>query len=167
MTSGEVLLTALAAAIIVVGVVGTILPILPGLPLIWVTMLGYGLMTEFGVAGWLAMAVATFLVGYGMYVNVRIPQRSASGSGLSIKAQILAAVVAVIGFFAFPPFGAVVGFVGAVYAIRWRDTRNTGDAWQSTKAISIALLKVSAAQVAIGIVMFVAWAGWAGTIALT
>jgi uncharacterized protein len=167
MTSGEILLTALAAAIITVGVIGTILPILPGLPLIWATMLGYGLMTEFGVAGWLAMAVATFLVVYGMYLNVRIPQRSASGSGLSVGAQILAAVVAVIGFFAFPPFGAAIGFVGAVYAMRWRATRNTGEAWQSTKAISIALLKASAAQVAIAIAMFFTWVGWAGAIALT
>ncbi|MGF1667700.1 MAG: DUF456 domain-containing protein [Acidimicrobiia bacterium] len=167
MTSAEILLTALAAAIIMVGVIGTILPILPGLPLIWATMIGYGLMTEFGVAGWLAMAVATFLVVYGMYLNVRIPQRSASGSGLSIKAQILAAVVAVIGFFAFPPFGAAIGFVGAVYAMRWRDTRDTSVAWHSTKATSIALLKASAAQVAIAIVMFVAWLGWVGTIALT
>ncbi len=167
MTSGEILVTMFAAAVIVTGVIGTILPILPGLFLIWITMLGYGILTEFGVAGWIAMVVATFLVGYGMYLNVRIPQRSAAGSGLSVQAQILAAVVGVIGFFAFPPFGAAIGFVGAVYAMRWRDTRDAGDAWRSTKAISIALVKASAAQVAVAIAMFVAWAGWAGTLALT
>ena len=111
MTSLEVLVTLSAAVLIVLGVAGTIVPILPGLFLIWAAMLGYGIVIGMGWVGWTAMALATALVALGLYLNLRIPQRSAAGAGLSVKAQLLAVALAVAGLFLLPPFGAPLGFV--------------------------------------------------------
>nr|MBA3289934.1 DUF456 domain-containing protein [Actinomycetota bacterium] len=56
MDTGIALLVAVAMA---AGLVGTLLPLLPGLPIIWVAALVYGLLTEFGTAGWVAFALIT------------------------------------------------------------------------------------------------------------
>lgn len=167
MTGSQLLITALAAALMVLGVVGTIVPILPGLALVWVTMAAYGVLVGFGWAGWAAMAVATALVGLGLYLNIRIPQRSASGVGLTVKAQVVAVTLALAGFFLLPPFGAPVGFVLGVFLMRLNTTGSRTEAWTSTKTIVAALLRASLAQFACGVGMFVAWLGWVATVALS
>jgi uncharacterized protein len=165
MTSFELATTALVAVLIVIGVVGTIVPILPGLGLIWVAMLGYGIALGFGVPGWIAMAIASALVVLGLYLNVRIPQRSAAGTGLSVRAQLVAVGLAVVGFFTFPPFGVPIGFVGGVYLMRLQATGDRSQAWSSTKTIVGALIRASIAQFACAVAMFLVWAGWAVALA--
>lgn len=167
MTPSELLVTVIVAIAIVTGIVGTVVPILPGLGLIWVAMLVYGVLLGFGWAGWVAMTLATLLVAAGTYLGLRIPQRSASGTGLSIGAQLLALGLAVVGLVVFPPFGFAIGFVLAVYLVRWRATGDRSEAWSSTKTIIGALVRASAAQVACAVVMFIVWGGWAVALALS
>lgn len=167
MTPSELLVTVIAAVAIVAGIVGTVIPILPGLGLIWVVMLVYGILLGFGWAGWTAMMLATLLVVAGTYLGLRIPQRSAAGTGLSIGAQLLAVGLAVVGLVVFPPFGFAIGFVLAVYLVRWRATGDRSEAWSSTKTIIGALLRASAAQVACAVVMFIVWGAWVVAVAMS
>lgn len=166
MNASEWVFTALVGAAIVIGVAGTIVPILPGLLLVWASLLAYGVIMGFGTIGWVAVIVATALLILGFYLNVRIPQKSAAGSGLTVKAQLVAVALAVIGLFVIPPFGAPVGFVLGVFLMRLRSTGDKAQAWTSTKVTVVALLKASAAQVACAIGMFAVWLVWVGVLAL-
>ncbi len=158
--SNELFVTVLVALAIVVGIVGTLAPVVPGLALVWVAMLLYGVTLGFGWIGAIAMLVATLLVGLGMYLGVRIPQRTASRSGVSIRGQFLGLLLAVVGFFAIPVVGAPVGFVFGVWLVRRQDTGDSGEAWRSTKAAIGSMVRASAAQALCGLGMAAAWAVW-------
>lgn len=166
MTGFEAVVTIATGVVILVGIAGTMLPILPGLLLIWAAVVGYGLFVDHGVAGWTAVTLATMLAGIGLFLNVRIPQRSASASGMSVSAQIVALILAVLGFFLVPVVGFPLGFVLGTFLMRLRTTGDTREAWISTRKTLVALLKASAAQALCGIGMFVVWLGWAVTVAL-
>lgn len=159
--SNEAFITVLTGLAIAVGVIGTLVPIIPGLALSWLAMVVFGLVLGFGVEGWLAMAIATSLAVLGIYLGIRIPQRTAALGGLSIRGQLVGLALAVIGFFALPVIGAPVGFVGGVWIVRRRDTGDGRAAWVSTRETIRAMFRASAAQALCGLGMGLAWAVWA------
>jgi uncharacterized protein YqgC (DUF456 family) len=151
----------LIAGTILLGVVGTIVPLLPGLALVWVAALVWGLATDFGTAGTLAMVVITFLFGIGAYLSLRIPQRTAAAEGLSIRGMIFGVMLAIAVGIVIPVVGIPVGFVLGVWIVRIAETGNSGAAFRSALATTGALVKASAAQFGIGIAMGVVWLLWA------
>lgn len=161
MTGYEWAATIVVGLVILVGVAGTFLPVLPGLFLVWSSVLAYGLLVGFGVVGWIAVAVVTGLLAFGLYLNVRIPQKSAAESGLGIAAQVFGLALALIGFFIVPVVGFPLGFVLGVYVVRYRKTGNAADAWASTVKSIASIIRASAAQAACGVGMFVVWSVWA------
>jgi uncharacterized protein YqgC (DUF456 family) len=156
----ELVVAGLVGLAILIGVLGTILPLLPGLVLIWVAIVIYGIVTGFGVVGWVATIVVTGLMLLGFYLNVRIPQRRASVSGISTAGQLLGLALAIVGFFVIPVVGAPIGFVLGVFGVRYRATRDAAIAWTGTKSVIGSLLRASAAQAAIGLAMAAVWLVW-------
>ena len=69
--SSDTLLVALVAIVMVIGVAGTVLPILPGLWVIWAAAVAYGLFAGFGIGGWIALALITFVVWLAVGEGVR------------------------------------------------------------------------------------------------
>lgn len=159
--SDELVMAVLCGLAIAIGVIGTLVPVLPGLVLVWLAMLVFGLTTSFGVVGWVAMGLGTVLVLVGFYLGVRIPQRSAARSGLSVRGQLTGALLAIVGFFAIPVIGAPLGFMVGVWWVRLRQSGDATAAWRSTRETMGSLLKASAAQALCGIGMAGSWAAWA------
>lgn len=158
--SDEILYT-LTSAVIVVGVVGTIIPLLPGLLLIWLAALSWGVLTGFGIAGWIAMILITALAATGIYLSIRIPQRSAAAQGLSITGTLFGVTLAIIGGIAIPIIGVPAGFVLGVWLVRVTHTHDAKTAFRSALSTTGALLKASAAQFGVGAVMGLVWWMWA------
>lgn len=155
-------MTELAVGLVmIVGLAGTLLPILPGPLVMWLAAVAYGLAEGFGLVGFLALALITLLLLWGAWLSVRIPQRRAAGSGLSIRAQVLAAVFAVVGFFVIPVVGAAVGFVGGVFLIRYTRERDVAGAWESTRSALGSLWRAAAAQFGTGVAAAAVWLVWA------
>ncbi len=167
MTGYELTVTVVTGVAILVGVAGTLLPVLPGLLLVWAAVVAYGMFVGFGIVGWISVIVATGFSALGLYLNFRIPQRAAAGTGLSLAAQLLGLALAVIGFFLVPVVGFPLGFVLGVFLIRLRSTRNHHEAWRSTRSIIASLLRASAVQAGCAIAIMFVWTGWAATVALT
>lgn len=143
---------------IALGIAGTVLPILPGLALVWLSSLFYGVVEGFGAVGWTAMAVITAIGASGVVAAVRVPQRAAAAGGIGIRGQVLAVVLAVIGFFAIPVVGAAVGFVAGVWlAAR---TQHGDAAWDVTRSTVRALITAAGLQFLAGIAMAVVWGVW-------
>lgn len=142
-----------------VGILGTLVPILPGLGLVWVGALAYGLSEGFGVVGWVSFALVTLVVGVGVWLGFRLPQRSAADAGLSWVGQLFAVGLAVVGFFVVPVVGAGVGFVvGVLVAV---SVRNGAVAWAATGRTLLAMLRSAAAQFAAAVVAAGVWVVWA------
>lgn len=167
MTTVELLATLIAAIAIAAGVAGTIVPVLPGLVLVWAALVFYGVLVGFGWVGWTVLGISTALLGLGTYLNVRIPQKEAATTGLTVGGQVVALALAVVGFFVVPVVGLPLGFVLGVFLVRLRATRDGAAAWRSTLAILRSLLKASAVQAACGLAMGTLWLGWVVAVALT
>jgi len=164
-TGVESLATLVVGLVMLVGVAGTFLPVLPGLFLIWAAGIGYGLVVGFDLVAWVAIIASTGLLGLGLYLNVRIPQKSAAAAGLGIPAQLFGLALAVVGFFVVPIVGFPLGFVLGVFVVRYRSTRDTSRAWSSTTKTIGAIIRASAAQAACGLGMVVVWALWVAWVA--
>lgn len=150
-----------AALVMAVGLVGIIVPSIPGLTLIWLGGLGYGLLGGFddsGIVVFVAMSVITVVGGIGGFV---LPGRAAQTAGAGRESIAIAVVCAVIGFFAIPVVGLVLGGVGGLYAAEYIRTRDRSASWRSTKATLIGFGVGAVVQLTAGLLMIVAWLVWA------
>jgi len=112
--STEILLYALAAALILVGLAGTILPALPGVPLVFAGMLVAAWAGDFSLIGWPTLTILGVLTVIAVIVDFIAGVLGAKRVGASGWALFGAAVGTVVGMF-FGLFGLLLGpFVGAV-----------------------------------------------------
>jgi uncharacterized protein len=151
---------AAVALVMAVGLIGTFLPLVPGLPLIWGAALAYGLLDGFGGVGWVAMAVITLLLVAGTVAKIVLPHRRASAVGVPRSSLVVAAVAAVIGFFAIPVVGLPLGGAAGLVAAEYRRTRDWASAWRSTKSAIVGFGYGALLELGAGMAMIVCWIAW-------
>jgi uncharacterized protein len=154
---GLVVLVALAMA---VGIVGTVVPLLPGLLLVWGAGLTYGLATGFGTVGAVAFTVITMLAVAGTLAGWVIPQRTAGKAGAPRSSLLVAAVGAVIGFFAIPVVGLPIGGLAGLYLAELHRTETAATAWRTTRATLVGIGVATLVQFLVGVAMALVWAAW-------
>jgi hypothetical protein len=152
--------TILIGLAIAVGVVGTLIPVLPGPLLVWGAALTYGIVAGFGVTGWIMMVLITIGLITALYLGVRIPQKSATGSGLGGGTQLFALALAVAGFFVVPVLGAALGFALGIWIAIYRRERYVTQANRSTLITLRAFGKATLLQFACAVGMAGAWGLW-------
>jgi uncharacterized protein YqgC (DUF456 family) len=104
----------IALLVMLVGVAGTLLPALPGLPLIWLAMLGYGLVEGFREMSPAFLAVALLVVAATQVAEHYARAWGARTFGAG-KAGAWGAVIGSIAGLFFMPIGLVLGpFLGAM-----------------------------------------------------
>ena len=95
----------------------------------------------------------------GLYLRVRVPQKSAAGTGIGLRGQLIALASAVVGFFVIPIVGAAVGFVLGVYVASFLKDRAT--AWPSTMRTIKSLFVASGIQFGAAAAMGLVRVSWA------
>lgn len=143
-----------------VGAVGTLVPLVPGLGLAWAAALVYGLVEGFGATGVTAMVVITALTAGGTAAGWVVPAKVAGKAGAGKLSIWLGIVGAVVGFFAIPVVGLVVGGVAGVYLGEWQRTGDGGMAWRATRATLTGFGVAAILQFAAAILIAVTWAVW-------
>lgn len=147
----------LVAAAMLVGIIGVFVPVLPGLLLIWAAGLVWVWQDGAGVVRVAVGVALTALLVIGSVAKYVLPARSAAGAGAPRSTLALGVAGAVVGFFAIPFAGMVVGGVGAIYLAEWRRLSDPRQAWRSTwltlRAIGIGLL----VELAAGVLMVGIW----------
>jgi uncharacterized protein len=154
------MVVALVALAMAVGVVGTVVPLVPGLALVWGAALAYGLLEGFGTTGTAAFALITALAVAGALAGWVVPTRVAGAAGAARSSILLGAVAAVVGFFAIPVVGLVVGGVAGVYAGELQHTGSGAAAWRATRATLAGFGLAALVQLGIGLAMAATWAAW-------
>jgi uncharacterized protein YqgC (DUF456 family) len=144
--------------VMLIGLVGVVVPIFPGLILV----MGAGVVWALDVGGTTAwiVVVAMIAVGVAGYVASSVlPARRAATSGAPGWVVLAGIVGMVVGFFAIPVVGALIGFPAGVFVAELARHRQPGPAWRSTwealKSVGLGI----AIQLVAGVAMIAIWAG--------
>jgi uncharacterized protein YqgC (DUF456 family) len=127
-TTGGLVLVALAIAI---GLVGILVPLLPGTLLVW-TAIAVWSFIEGDTVSWLVLGIATALLGAGVLVKYLWPARRMRAADIGWRTMAAGALFGVIGFFVVPVAGLVLGFVLGVFLAELVHRRDRRRAWAST-----------------------------------
>ena len=128
MSTGGIVLTALAIA---VGLVGILVPLLPGTLLIYGAIAVWALI-ERTTTSWVVLGVVTVLTGAGLLVKYLWPVRRMRAAEVGGWTLAAGAVLGIIGFFVIPVVGLVAGFVVGVFLAELIGCRDRRRAWAAT-----------------------------------
>ena len=129
MSTGGIVLVALAIA---VGLVGIVVPLLPGTLLVFAAIAVWAVM-ENNVTAWVTLGVVTLLLGAATLIKYMWPMRRMRAADVRTLSLVVGAVLGIIGFFVIPVVGLVIGFVLGVYLAELANRRDQRLAWTSTK----------------------------------
>ena len=129
MSTGGIILVALAIA---VGIIGIIVPLLPGILLVYAAILIWAVVVH-NVAGWVTLGVVTVLIGATTLIKYTWPMKRMRAADVGTKTLLAGAVLGIIGFFVIPVVGLIIGFVLGVYLAELASRHDRGMAWTSTK----------------------------------
>ncbi|OBI81157.1 DUF456 domain-containing protein [Mycobacterium sp. E740] len=129
MSSGGVVLVALAIA---VGLVGILLPLLPGTLLVFGAIAVWAVV-EHNTTGWVTLGVVTALLGASLLVKYTWPVKRMRAADVRTLSLVAGAALGIVGFFVIPVLGLVIGFVLGIYLAELATRRDRRLAWASTK----------------------------------
>ena len=128
MSTGGIVLVALAIA---VGIIGIIVPLLPGILLVYAAILVWAVV-EHNIAAWVTLGVVTLLIGATTLIKYMWPMKRMRAADVGTTTLLAGAVLGIIGFFVIPVIGLVIGFVLGVYLAELANRRDQRVAWTST-----------------------------------
>jgi uncharacterized protein YqgC (DUF456 family) len=128
-STGGIVLVALAIA---VGLVGIVVPLLPGTLLVFAAIAVWAVM-ENNVTAWVTFGVVTLLLGAATLIKYMWPMRRMRAADVRTLSLVVGSVLGIIGFFVIPVLGLVIGFVLGVYLAELANRRDQRLAWTSTK----------------------------------
>ena len=129
MSTGGIVLVALAIA---VGIIGIVVPLLPGSLLVFGAIAVWAVM-ENNVTAWVTLGVVTVLLGAAALIKYTWPVRRMRDADVRTMSLVAGGVLGVIGFFVIPVVGLVIGFVLGVYLAELGKRGDQRAAWTSTK----------------------------------
>ncbi len=159
--NADLLIRGLTLTAMLVGLAVT--PILPGLVIIWAVALVYGLVTEFGVLGWVMFAFLTVLMIAGSLLDNVLMGASAHKEGAPWWAVILALLAAIVGSFILPiPIvGGVIAALLTLFLIELARRKDARQALNSLKGMLVGWGWAFVFRFIIGLVMIGLWMIWA------
>jgi uncharacterized protein len=128
-STGGIVLVALA---ILVGLVGIVVPILPGALLVGAAILAWAVI-ENNPTAWVTFGVAAVLIGVSTIIKYTWPMKRMRAADVGTKTLLAGAVLGIIGFFVIPVLGLVIGFVLGIYLAELANRKDQRLAWTSTK----------------------------------
>jgi uncharacterized protein len=128
-STGGIVLVALAIA---VGLVGIVVPLLPGTLLVLGAIAVWAVI-ENNVTGWVTLGVVTALLAVATLIKYMWPVKRMRAAEVRTLSLVVGAVLGIVGFFVIPVLGLVIGFVLGVYLAELANRRDQRLAWTSTK----------------------------------
>jgi uncharacterized protein YqgC (DUF456 family) len=129
MSSGGIVLVALAIA---VGVIGIVVPLLPGTLLV-LGAIAVWAFVENNVTAWVTLGVVTAVLAASTLIKYLWPMRRMKEADVRTLSLVAGAVLGIVGFFVIPVVGLVIGFVLGVYLAELAKRQDQRVAWSSTK----------------------------------
>jgi uncharacterized protein YqgC (DUF456 family) len=147
----------LVGLVMALGLVGVVVPVLPGLLLIWAAGVAWAWLDGGGAVRWTVAVVLTVLLLAGTTMKYALPARSVAGAGAPRSTLLLGATGAVVGFFAIPVVGFVVGGVGVVFLAELARLGTAAAAWRSTRAVLLGVGIGMLVELCAAVLMVAVW----------
>jgi uncharacterized protein YqgC (DUF456 family) len=150
----------LTQLVILVGLFGLIIPIFPGVVVIWLAVLGYGIVKGFSTLGIALFVIISLLMLGGVTIDnvlMGVGARKGGASWLSIGASLVAGVAGTI---LWPPIGGLIAAPAAVLLLEYARLKSWEEAWRALKGLAAGWGASFVARFAIGVVMMVLWWLW-------
>ncbi len=126
----------LTQVFVLVGLFGLLVPIFPGLVVMWLAILGYGVVTGFASPGVVIFILITILMLAGTFVDNIMMGVGARQGGASWGAILIALLAGVLGTIFFPPLGGVVAAPAAVFLFEYLRLKDVQKAWLALKGLA-------------------------------
>lgn len=151
----EILVTLIAALLMLVAIGGIIFPIVPGSPVVIITMIAWAWILG-STASWATGVIAAALALVGWSASLVLTGRTMRRERIPNGPILIAAAAAIIGFFIIPFFGLFIGFVlglfGAEYSRRKDPSAALRSSIETLKAMGVGMLiEIGCVIVAIGV----------------
>ncbi len=151
----EILVTVIAALLMLVAIGGIIFPIVPGSPVAIITMIAWAWILG-STASWATGVIAAALALVGWSASLVLTGRTMRRERIPNGPILIAAAAAIIGFFIIPFFGLFIGFVlglfGAEYYRRKDPSAALRASIETLKAMGVGMLiEIGCVIVAIGV----------------
>ena len=143
-----------------VGLFGALVPFFPGLLIIWLAVLGYGLISGFGTLGIILFILITLLLVAGMFVDNLLSGYGAFKGGASWVSIGVALMAFAAGTIFFPPLGGLIAAPLVVLLVEFLRKKNLHQAWQAVRGLAAGWGVSYAVRFGIGIVMILFWWLW-------
>lgn len=147
--------------IMLVGLFGLIIPIFPGIVVIWLTALGYGVVTGFTTLGWVLFAVITVLLFVGVTIDNVLMGARAHKEGAAWSSLLLGMLAGILGTIFFPPIGGLIAAPLVVLLLEYLRQHDINKALRTLRGLAIGWGMSFVARFFIGLVMIGLWLVWA------
>jgi uncharacterized protein YqgC (DUF456 family) len=127
-STGGIILVALAIAI---GLVGIAVPLLPGTLLVFAAIAVWAVV-EHNMVSWVTLGLVTALLGATTLIKYLWPVKRIRQADVGMWSLVAGAVLGIIGFFVVPVLGLPIGFVLGIYLAELASRRDHKLAWTST-----------------------------------
>lgn len=145
---------------VLVGLFGLIVPIFPGLVVMWLAILGYGVVTGFASPGVVVFIIITILMLAGTLVDNFMMGIGAKQGGASWGTILIALLAGVLGTILVPPLGGIFAAPGAVFLLEYLRLKDTQKAWQALRGLATGWGLSFVIRFIIGVVIMLLWWFW-------
>jgi len=153
----------LTLSLLIAGTVGLIIPVFPGLVVNWLAILIYGIVSGFGVKGWIIFVLVTILMIFGNMIDNIMMSRKARESGASWLSIGMGYTASLVVSFILSPFVGLVAAPVGVFLIEFIRRRKLREALSVAWALMVGWGWSIAIRISIGILMVGLWMIWAWT----
>jgi uncharacterized protein YqgC (DUF456 family) len=149
--------TILCGVAILVGLIGIVVPLVPGLLLELAAVAVWAIFIEASAVGWVILALCVGWTAVGIAVKYLWPGRRIKAAGVPTTTMLAGVGLALVGFFAIPVVGVVVGFLGGIWLAEVLRLGGFGAAWPSTIAAVKAVGLSMAIELSAGVLVAGTW----------
>lgn len=146
---------------LIVGTAGLIVPVFPGLVINWAVILIYGVISGFGVKGWIIFILVTILMIVGNTIDNIMMGKKARESGASWLSIGTGYVASLVASFFFTPIAGLAAAPVGVYLVEFIRLRKGREALRVAWALMVGWGWSIGIRITIGIVMIGLWMIWA------
>jgi len=147
--------------VLIVGTAGLIIPVFPGLVINWIAILTYGVVSGFGVKGWIIFVLVTILMIVGNTIDNIMMGRKARESGASWFSIGTGYVVSLAVSFFFTPIAGLAAAPVGVFLFEFIRRRKWREALKVAWSLMVGWGWSIAIRITIGVVMIGLWMIWA------
>ena len=146
---------------LIVGTVGLIVPVFPGLVINWLAILIYGIVSGFGVKGWIIFVLVTILMIVGNTIDNIMMSKKARESGASWASIGTGYVVSLIVSMIFSPIAGLAAAPLGVFLAEFIRLKKWRKALKVAWSLMVGWGWSIGVRITIGVVMIGLWMIWA------